>query len=71
MIGWFLIILSAVGMGRIAESEGRSGWAWGGGTGLACYLCAQVIPIFSWLGIGIGLLLSFVTMTIVKMVQQR
>jgi hypothetical protein len=71
MIGWFLIILSAVGMGRIAESEGRSGVLWGLGTGVACYLGALVIPIFSWLGIGIGLLLSFVTMTVVKMVEQR
>lgn len=70
MIFWFLIILSAVGMGRIAESEGKSAWAWGGGTGLACFLCAQVVPI-SLLGIGLGLLLSFITMTVVKMVQER
>ena len=66
MLGWVLIIASAVAMGRIASSEGRSSLGWGCVTGLICYLCATIIPL-PLLDIGIGLVISFIIMMAVKM----
>lgn len=68
MLEWFLIILSAVGMGRIAYSEGRSPIVWGALTGVLCFLCVLFIPL-PLLNIGIGLAASFIIMTVTKMIQ--
>jgi hypothetical protein len=70
MIGWMLIIVSAVAMGRIASNEGKSALVWGGLTGLICFLCAMFIP-FPLLNIGIGLVLSFVIMWVTKVVRDE
>lgn len=68
MLGWILIIASAVAMGRIASNEGRSSLVWGSVTGLICYLSAVIIPL-PLIDIGIGLSISFVSMTVVKMIR--
>ena len=68
MLGWALIVISAVAMARIAAAEGKSALAWGGVTGLICFLCAQFIPL-PLVNIGIGLVISFVALTVVKMVK--
>jgi hypothetical protein len=69
MLGWILIIGSAVAMGRIASSEGRSALVWGGATGLVCFLSALFIPL-PLLNIGLGLVASFIALTVVKMVRK-
>lgn len=68
MLGWILIIVSAVAMGRIASSEGRSALVWGGVTGLICFLSAMFIPL-PLINIGIGLVISFISMTVAKMIK--
>ena len=69
MIGWILIIASAVLIGRIASAEDRSPILWGSLTLLLCVVSVMFIPL-PLLNIGIGLVLGYLAMFTAKALQQ-
>lgn len=70
MIGWIITIMACAGMAKIAGNEGRSGLLWGMITFLLCFGAAYIIP-FPLVNVGIGLVISFIVYTAVKIIQER
>jgi hypothetical protein len=70
MLDWLMIAAAVIAIARIADAENRSSLIWGGITLAACVLCTMLVPI-ALLGIGLGFLLAFAAMFVVKMIESR
>ena len=70
MFGWIMLGCAVVAMSRIAETEKRNGFLWGGITFVVCLLSAMLIP-WPLLNVAIGFVLSFVIMFLFKIFEKK
>jgi len=56
-----MLIAAVTIMVRAAEMEGRSAFFWGGLTFMLCLACTTLVPV-STVGIGAGLMISYLAM---------
>ena len=70
MISLVMIIGSVIIMVKAAELEHRSPFLWGVYTLISCLVCARLIPM-PLVNIFIGLVISFSTMFVSKIIQDK
>ncbi len=70
MFGWLMLACAVIAMSRIAETEKRNGFLWGGITLVVCFLSIRFIP-WPLLNIFIGFILSFVAMFLFKIFEKK
>ena len=70
MFGWLMLVCAVIAMSRIAETEKRNGFLWGGITFAICLLSAMFIP-WPLLNICIGFILSFIIMFLFKIFEKK
>ena len=70
MFGWLMLVCAVIVMAKVAETEKRNSFLWGGITFIVCLLSAMTIP-WPLLNVFIGFILSFAAMFLFKVFEKK
>ncbi len=71
MLGWLMVLCSAMIMYKAAEMERRSGLVWGAYTVICCVGIAHLVPTLFLINIFLGLAAAFATMFAANILRDR